>query len=739
MASSPLEETPELLTPRTKIRALLATVDSDEEGDGNDAEPSGDAEMLRPRGKLASRMQGDGDGEVVGVGKGGKTASDERALDGEKNDADDDDDFPVMPRRVNRRLAFDTPQKAVRSPSPGLFVSSPAAQDNEADSDSDLPAVTSASFTALVERKRQERLAREAEQAERAESEDSDGITDDDGGRTLTQMGARPARKASKKAIEEMNRETQRMLRNRQLTLQPTTKKTFTKEMLFAAMGYGPDGRPAGEDSSSRPPSPRSDVVTGDAGTPPSSPPVVRKAVLDAENGEDEDDDELLSLEQIADGGMMARDKKGKGKAVASPKPKRRIRVRLPAMTTTTSDDELQVMNTTTNTKDKQSAQEERSLRTLRILAQVRSPGRKKQGASMTAMELSAQLRRRAKEQARRERERRVDMLKKQGVVVQTAEEREREQLVVEDLVAKAREEGRSKKKRVFDRRRTEARGLVVEQAVESDDEYAGVGGEDGEDSDDESSASMRDLLDDQGGVDEKDVDRLAAFDAQRTLAANEAQIAQLYKDITTGALRRKRPAAYTLSDSDSETERRRRQRVKQRRHAKMRSALYADERVKDLVEGGAGEAFVRSMQEDGLEDTKPNVQQRLAFTTTSTQTFKVPPLLRRATTNSTHLTDISTTTTTMATTTTTMDAEVKIRRSLRPASKPTTAPAPTKQQQQQQPSRERRLRDEARRRVDQELYVSRVNLRDLAVKSSKVSYKRNLSSHKTIPDGQNP
>lgn len=61
---------------------------------------------------------------------------------------------------------------------------------------------------------------------------------------------------------------------------------------------------------------------------------------------------------------------------------------------------------------------------------------------------------------------------------------------------------------------------------------------------------------------------------------ADEKDINKLYKDLTTGALRRKRAAGDLddLSDSDDEAEERRRR--KQREFAKMRKALMEDENI---------------------------------------------------------------------------------------------------------------------------------------------------------------
>ncbi|POR37605.1 Mediator of replication checkpoint protein 1, partial [Tolypocladium paradoxum] len=546
-ASSPASSggAPEPLTPRSKIRALLATVESSDDEDGAEApkktdgasqttntnanvvplngteqqtrddEESDESDVaIRPRGKLASRMHGatkepgitaaapESARERVKkmLAREESEAEAEQTRDGDVADVEDEDDqLPAAPRRLQRRAPREpTPGEAgpsARSPSPGLFVSSPTRPSpakivgTNPESDNDLPAIKSDRFKALVERKRQERLAREAaEEARKAEqrarqeklaaqleqfgSDDGgdSGITDDEGGRRLTQK-ARPTRKASKKAVEEMNRETQRMARNMQLAHEARTRKKISTASLFERFNYRPATGLAPEPkthSSSRPTTPQTDTEMKDADTPPSSPPAAKGQGLppvvnnaDIEMGED--DAELPSLDDVMKTAAQRLDKrKGRGPAIdldkpnkAIQKPKRRVRVRLPVMAadmaTLDSDDELEVTRTT---KDKISAvfdnipaqqgQESRSFKTLRALALVKSPGkdgRRKDDHCVTAGALHAQLYQKAKQQAKLERDRRLEVLKAQGIVVQTADERERQEQEVEDLVARAREE----------------------------------------------------------------------------------------------------------------------------------------------------------------------------------------------------------------------------------------------------------------------------------------------------------
>ncbi|KAJ3479317.1 hypothetical protein NLG97_g8351 [Lecanicillium saksenae] len=595
-----------MLTPRSKIKALLATVDSsDEEGGGaptqlkntgsrirsaltqlDDDESESDVE-IRPRGRLAARMQANSTSPNEKRPQNARERV-KQMLEREEEEQEDDD-LPVAPRRLQRRAAREstpeqdsTTQNKSNPSSPGLFVSSPAAGpspsrsvQHESDSDADdLPAVKSDRFKALVEKKRKERLAREAkEEAERAErrarqeklsselnaldsnDDDVSNIDDDEGGQALTQKSARPSRKASKKAIEEMNRETQRMARSMQLAHEAKTRKKITKSSLFERFNFRPNGQapepvpqPA---SSSRPTTPQSDVEMADAETPPSSPPSAKKTAEPTTTIQPQaaDDEDLSTLDEISSSAPAQSDDKGKGKATEVPevrpaeteKAKKRVRVRLPNLLKTLaagSDDELEI---TATVQDKvkavfdnvpvKAAQESHSLQVLRALALVQSPDRnmnrrRKDLTGMTNTELQASLQQRAREQAKLERARRLELLKSKGIVVQTMEEREKQMEEVEDIVAKAREEVQ----RLMEQEREAAKKEKKESSAadplawdDSDDEYeasekeeeaeaielSGSEDDEGDDADDESDAAnpiFDDEAEDSNGEDEAKV-----------------------------------------------------------------------------------------------------------------------------------------------------------------------------------------------------------------------------------------
>lgn len=88
---------------------------------------------------------------------------------------------------------------------------------------------------------------------------------------------------------------------------------------------------------------------------------------------------------------------------------------------------------------------------------------------------------------------------------------------------------------------------------------------------------------------------------SDRERAQDEQQVEKLFKDITTGMLRRKRGADFDLSDSDDDGEARKR--MKRRQFAKMQKALFADERVKKIAENPGNQAFLRTIEDRGSDD----------------------------------------------------------------------------------------------------------------------------------------
>lgn len=482
---------------------------------------SDEEEIARPRGRMAARMQaaldGSDDDQLVAnnprervrrLMKNKPRPESPKVVDDESHA--DESDIPVVLRR--RKMGSSPRQTPVKSTtrqesaSPGLFVTPSAERSATPQADASDPdnlqmdsiSKSNKTFQDLVARKRQERHAKEAEdrkkKAAKAEErkrlaalieDDNQLDSEDEGGQRLTQQN-RPTRKASKRAIEEMHRETQRLSRNMQLAHKATNKKKITKQSLFAKFGYRQteetntvSSDPARPTSSS-PPAPQSDIEMQE--TPPTSPPddmdtndkreptrpsLVTSTVMDMG-----DEEGLPTLEEALKSSPLSRRDKGKGKAVdtgltealSDKKPffkQRPIQVR-PAKVNTgdlelDSDSDLEIVEPKKSARNakldaifkripEKQAKEPHSMLALRMLAHLGSPGKQNSGRnqkpSITAQDLQISLQLKARQQAHREREERLQALRDRGIIVQTAEEREKEMAEVDDLLAKARREG---------------------------------------------------------------------------------------------------------------------------------------------------------------------------------------------------------------------------------------------------------------------------------------------------------
>lgn len=512
--------------------------------DAKDEEDS-DEPPIVPRGKLAARLngqasarrglsstsEGDSDGDAYGRIKNKllqKYATKSRdPIDATESREVTPVTRPSKRQRISSTLSDRSSSTAsgpteCRNTSPGLFLTPEAASKQREsprrsvgndESESDLPVNprSNSRFMELVAKKRAEREAKQAiEDKNKADkavrqrsfeetlSQDASagsGLSEDDtaADRKLTQH-SRPTRKASKKALEEMNRETQRMSRNMQLAHQAKTKKKISKQSLLDKFNFRTSMAPVVEvpqtlDSSTGPSSaPASSPEEGyNEDTPPTSPVAYDDPLLapvDSVNNRQsaaitgklqpsgQADEELPSLLEVMNQPIQRLDK-GKGKAieyseaeidpatVKSQKPvfkQRPIRVRVPKPILDGGDIELdsnsdtevlsvrktkpsrlQVFDRLSNGK----VREGRSLQTLRALAHLDSPEkqtRAKKG-SMTQADMQRLLQQCARRQAMEERRAKIDDLKRRGIIVQTAEEREKDQAEVEDLVDKARKE----------------------------------------------------------------------------------------------------------------------------------------------------------------------------------------------------------------------------------------------------------------------------------------------------------
>ncbi|KAL8957231.1 MAG: hypothetical protein Q9193_005443 [Seirophora villosa] len=545
---------------------------------------------LAPRGKMAARLKKQNPpnqltSEHDKTGQSGAYARLKKKLEApppkppvvERSDTspirrpstDEDEVLPAVARRKRRASKKDSgasppPATSFEEPlrsSPGLFLTPPRHQRSRTHSPllntsyrngskSDSPAndaQPNLQLLALVARKKEERLAKAeneaAKKAERlAESRrqqsdrprnrvDSLGSSEDDsdiaGGRKLTQQ-ARPTRKASKRALEEMNRETQRMNRNMQLAHQARTKKKITKESLLARFNFRNGNlaqhgdAPANSSSAAASSNPTSDAEARQGTeTPPTSPikpgddfgksaeqgqGLAMSAELQIEEPPVHSEEELPDMQTI-----IAQSQQPRGNVISQGDEvdcghrlldraqtpikekvatKRLVNVRLPNPMARLnpgeeSDSDLEILPVD-RTKHKldvfdripaSKVSEGRSLQTLRALAQLSSSnnhtGGAKSNTSLTEMQNTLQ--RRARQQAARERAEKIQDLKDRGIIVQTAEERQKDQAEVEDLLERARREAVELQKHEKDAAKKQAKAggeTLVDASSDEDEDY---------------------------------------------------------------------------------------------------------------------------------------------------------------------------------------------------------------------------------------------------------------------------
>ena len=573
---------PRDLTPRSKVKAMLAAIDDGSDSDtvvdshkearnalstvaGNiqrvrvkeDAVPGqrdledvedgweSDEPPIVPRGRLAARLHGqdpvqrnqsstgeeEGDGDAYDrIKKKLLQKHDTKTREPVAETGGDETapaTRPVKRQRTMSNLSDSASSKPTsptrsRAASPGLFLTPEAASKQRSsrqrsvgsdECEGTLPTNPQANsrFMELVAKKRAEREAKQAvenkKKAEKAARQRSfekalsrdaspgSGVSDDDmaADRRLTQH-SRPTRKASKKALEEMNRETQRMSRNMQLAHQAKTKKKISKQSLLDRFNFRTSMAPIVEvprnlsSSTSASSTPASDLEEGRNEDSPATSPITPGdpllAPVDSERDKQpavilnqmqplsQDDEKLPSMLEVMSQPPQRLDK-GKGKAIDYDKAEKApaitkgqktifkqppIKVRLPMLMSNRgdidldSDNDLEILPVRKSKASKLDVfdrlpagrgQEGRSMQTLRALAHLDSPEKMSRAkkTSMTQADMQRSLQQRARRQAMEERKAKIDDLKRRGIIIQTAEERERDQAEVEDLVDKARKE----------------------------------------------------------------------------------------------------------------------------------------------------------------------------------------------------------------------------------------------------------------------------------------------------------
>jgi mediator of replication checkpoint protein 1 len=439
--------------------------------------------------------------------------------------------------------ASPSPSVRSRQSSPGLFVSpgpspakkqSPAQRTTGFDSAESSQPASATDLQERVKRIRAERLAKQQQEAAQLAQQNAykrsiepNAASDDDAevDRRLTQQ-SKPTRRAGKKAIEAMARDQQRISRNMQLTHQSKTKKRYTTKDLFAKFGFNaPD-----EEETTAPSTPErgTGLVSSDIeaqamhDTPPTSPPR-QDDIMDKDTAETSSTTPKAvvvgDLDEVTP--VPSRPDKGKGRAPEFahlpprtwPAQAQAVAVRqaqVPAVPAneimvelSDSDDDLkQAPKSRFAVFDKirtKEQDESKSFVTLRHLAHLTSPKQTRKGPkTISRSEMHFSLAQRARQQAQKAREEKIEELKRRGIHVETAEEREKHQMEVEDLVAqfeKQRQEDLKLAK--MEKKEAKANGETDElpSSDEEDGDYVGSGEEnaadDNDDHEDEEEAEL--------------------------------------------------------------------------------------------------------------------------------------------------------------------------------------------------------------------------------------------------------
>ncbi|KAJ4993785.1 MRC1-like domain-containing protein [Stagonosporopsis vannaccii] len=431
----------------------------------------------------------------------------------------------VEKRKAPSRHASSSPDVQSRQSSPGLFVSpgpspkkkqSPIQPSVDSVSDRSSQHASATDLQERVKRIRAERLAKQQQGAAqlahqsistRATGQDAGSDSDGEIDRRLTQQ-AKPTRRAGKKALEAMARDQQRISRNMQLTHQAKTKKRYSTKDLFTRFGFnGVD-----EEVTTAPTTPEkttalvsSDVEAQPAhDTPPTSPP----RQVEAESCDVTPKAVLLPMTDDTTP-MPARVDKGKGRASEFAhlptrswplRGQQAIAQRAQFSDSTmvelsdSEDDAKAVPKSRFAVFDRvqtKGQDESKSFVTLRHLAHLTSPkGTRKGPKTISRSELHFSLAQKARQQAQRVREERIEELKRRGIHIETVEEREKHQMEVEDMVAQFEKQRQEDLKLARqEKKQAKASGELVDElpsSDESDEDFVGSDEENAAEGDEE-------------------------------------------------------------------------------------------------------------------------------------------------------------------------------------------------------------------------------------------------------------
>ena len=399
-------------------------------------------------------------------------------------------------REAFERAASGSPLASSHQKGTSLFVSPTKTALDNSDAEDGLPRPNK--LAELVARKRAERVAREKEKQKKSKSKgqhDTEHASSDlpeevfEGSQEppvnpevdrILSDAARPTRKASKKAMLEMERETQRLARQQALAHQMKVKKKFSTTDLFARFNFRQPQQPQSQvekNSSSMPssdgiePSPRRKELMS---TPPSSPPTpldkqrllvergalakmvpVREDTLASIATEDGDED-LPEVEEVMKSSQHQNEPVAEAAQAHVEKGSKIARWGKKSAPQTCrdeeSDDDLEVLQPLPKHLQmfdrvkpaKKQESHSNAIHTLRHLSHIDQVDAKPNRPtnvkpSIHPQVLEAQLRKKAREQAFQAQQERLAELRAKGIVIQTSEEKEKEAEEFENLLEKAR------------------------------------------------------------------------------------------------------------------------------------------------------------------------------------------------------------------------------------------------------------------------------------------------------------
>ncbi|KAK3719205.1 hypothetical protein LTR37_004424 [Vermiconidia calcicola] len=656
----------EPLTPRSKVARMLSDIDRDIDGAPTPSPPQNNVgrareadtgaksatSRLHPASKQTSSLHGDPEksseqqsdsdsDDLLDAVRRPRGRAARRMLGAEKSSPPkqlsspnllDDEDELYSATPVKRRAK---PSSAPHS-SPaigqgnGLFVSPAKSSGRNDESDEELPSNPFGSkdkLAELVAQKRAERLAREAEEKERQHTTSSDlpdGYLEDSQDRNadpeiekIMSDASRPARKASKRALLEMERETQRMARQQALAHQMKVKKKFTTNDLFAKFNFrrpgqtdvSPQHHPTEGDTTASS-APNSDGVEQrlkhPVSTPPSSPPtpldrqkaLVEKGALSKLIPVREDSlaslieaDEHEELPDMADVLRSSQLAKSPRVALAEETPINKKGLKLAKLgkkavvpVDNTSDDELDIVPSlpphlrafekVNGAARSGRPTDSKAIHNLKHLSHIHAMEhaipKKGSRPSVNPKALESQLRKRAKDQARQQQLERINELRSKGIEVQSEEQREQEAEVFENLLEKARTDAvqlRDAEKAA----RREAGGEAAAQLSddeEEDEDYVGSDSEDDkmEEGEDEHEQEKNELVDEAAEESEED-EEADVSDEGELLEQDDEEIAQpetasqdlssqTNEDPTRSAGRKPRKSRIVMDEDDEEPDR---------------------------------------------------------------------------------------------------------------------------------------------------------------------------------------